>query len=84
MLVFSDSAVQLKLNVGITSATFTDLRLHYAAHGDLVNVSVSTPSSGFLGLQLDCRDPSQMSARLYGRSPVSFVQNNYHFEILKN
>ncbi|XP_032441947.1 apolipoprotein Bb, tandem duplicate 1 [Xiphophorus hellerii] len=65
-----ESAVQLKLNVGITSATFTDLRLHYAAHGDLVNVSVSTPSSGFLGLQLDCRDPSQMSARFYGRSPM--------------
>lgn len=72
MLVFSDSDVQHKLNLGITSPMFTDLRLLYDAQRDHVNVSVSTPSSGFFGLQLDCRDPSQMSARFYGRSPVSF------------
>uniref|UniRef100_A0A3B3V362 Apolipoprotein Bb, tandem duplicate 2 n=1 Tax=Poecilia latipinna TaxID=48699 RepID=A0A3B3V362_9TELE len=65
------NAAQIKLNLGITSPTFTDLRLHYAVERDHINISVSTPSSGFFGLQLDCRDPSQMSARFYGRSPVT-------------
>ncbi|XP_007547892.2 apolipoprotein Bb, tandem duplicate 1 [Poecilia formosa] len=66
-----ESAAQIKLNLGITSPTFTDLRLHYAVERDHINISISTPSSGFFGLQLDCRDPSQMSARFYGRSPMS-------------
>uniref|UniRef100_A0A3B3XD90 Vitellogenin domain-containing protein n=1 Tax=Poecilia mexicana TaxID=48701 RepID=A0A3B3XD90_9TELE len=77
------NAAQIKLNLGITSPIFTDLRLHYAVERDHINISISTPSSGFFGLQLDCRDPSQMSARFYGRSPVSFLQNNFHFEIKK-
>ncbi|PWA27739.1 hypothetical protein CCH79_00000448 [Gambusia affinis] len=71
--------VQHKLNLGITSPMFTDLRLLYDAQRDHVNVSVSTPSSGFFGLQLDCRDPSQMSARFYGRSPMS---SEIDFDIL--
>ncbi|XP_054474150.1 apolipoprotein B-100-like [Anoplopoma fimbria] len=57
------------LNVDITSPTFTDANLRYAARRDGITASVSTPSTGFLGLQLNGRAPSQMTARAYGRYP---------------
>uniref|UniRef100_A0A665W8E5 Apolipoprotein Bb, tandem duplicate 2 n=1 Tax=Echeneis naucrates TaxID=173247 RepID=A0A665W8E5_ECHNA len=57
------------LNVDITSPTFTDLNLRYAAQRDSITASVSTPSSGFLGLQFNGRAPSDMVAKLYGRFP---------------
>ncbi|XP_029590044.1 apolipoprotein B-100 isoform X2 [Salmo trutta] len=55
------------LNVDITSPTFTDVNFRYAARRDGVSASISTPSTGFLGLQLQGRIPSQLSARLYSR-----------------
>ena len=61
------------LNVDITSPTFTDVNLRYAARRDGISASVSTPSTGFLGLQFNGRIPSQMSARVYGRYPVSII-----------
>ncbi|XP_046905494.1 apolipoprotein B-100-like isoform X1 [Hypomesus transpacificus] len=61
----SDS--RLTLNVDITSATFTDVNFRYAARRDGISASVSTPSTGFLGLQLQGRTPSQLNARLYSR-----------------
>jgi len=61
----SDS--RLTLNMDITSPTFTDVNYRYAASKDGVTASVSTPSTGFLGLQLQGRVPSQINARLYGR-----------------
>ncbi|XP_031178307.1 apolipoprotein Bb, tandem duplicate 1 [Sander lucioperca] len=57
------------LNLDITSPTFTDVNLRYAARRDGISASVSTPSTGFLGLQFNCRVPSQMMARVYGRYP---------------
>ncbi|XP_054910184.1 apolipoprotein Bb, tandem duplicate 1 [Poeciliopsis prolifica] len=54
---------------GSTTATFENDLLNMVSNH--INVSVSTPSFGFFGLQLDCRDQSQMSARFYGRSPMS-------------
>uniref|UniRef100_A0A8C4GXR4 Vitellogenin domain-containing protein n=1 Tax=Dicentrarchus labrax TaxID=13489 RepID=A0A8C4GXR4_DICLA len=57
------------LNVDITSPTFTDVNLRYTAGRDGISASVSTPSTGFLGLQLNGRVPSQMSARVFGRYP---------------
>ncbi|KAM4713132.1 apolipoprotein Bb, tandem duplicate 1 [Anableps anableps] len=62
-----DSALQHMLSLDITSPIFTDLNLRYAVHRDAISASVSTPSAGFLGLQFNCKDPSQMSARFYGR-----------------
>uniref|UniRef100_A0A3Q2QZV6 Apolipoprotein Bb, tandem duplicate 1 n=1 Tax=Fundulus heteroclitus TaxID=8078 RepID=A0A3Q2QZV6_FUNHE len=61
------SAHQHQLNIDINSPTFTALNLRYAAQRDGLSASVSTPSAGFLGFQFNCRDPSQMSARFYGR-----------------
>ncbi|XP_031693822.1 apolipoprotein B-100, partial [Oncorhynchus kisutch] len=55
------------LNVDITSPTFTDVNFRYAARRDGVSASISTPSTGFLGLQLQGRIPSQLSAKLYSR-----------------
>ncbi|XP_070704853.1 apolipoprotein Bb, tandem duplicate 1 [Pempheris klunzingeri] len=55
------------LNVDITSPTFTDVSLRYAAQRDGISASVSTPTTGFLGIQFTGRVPSQMSARVYGR-----------------
>ncbi|KAM4529005.1 apolipoprotein Bb, tandem duplicate 1 [Fundulus diaphanus] len=62
-----DSAHQHQLNIDINSPTFTALNLRYAAQRDGMSASVSTPSAGFFGFQFNCRDPSQMSARFYGR-----------------
>ncbi|XP_077443504.1 apolipoprotein Bb, tandem duplicate 1 [Stigmatopora argus] len=57
------------LNVDITSQTFTDVNLRYAARRDVLSASLSAPSIGFLGLQLNGKVPTQMSARVYGRYP---------------
>ncbi|XP_077567704.1 apolipoprotein Bb, tandem duplicate 1 [Stigmatopora nigra] len=57
------------LNVDITSQTFTDVNLRYAARKDVLSASLSAPSIGFLGLQLNGKVPTQMSARVYGRYP---------------
>lgn len=73
MLSFSSSASRHTLNVDITSPTFTDVNLRYAARRDAISASVSTPSSGFLGLQFSGKVPSQMIARVYGRYPVSII-----------
>ncbi|XP_070843707.1 apolipoprotein Bb, tandem duplicate 1 [Chaetodon trifascialis] len=66
-----DSPSHHTLNVDITSPTFTDVNLRYAARRDAISASVSTPSTGFLGLQVNGRVPSQMSARVYGRYPYA-------------
>ncbi|XP_068593408.1 apolipoprotein Bb, tandem duplicate 1 isoform X2 [Cebidichthys violaceus] len=64
-----DSYSRHTLNVDITSPTFTDANLRYAAGRDGITASASTPSTGFLGLQFNGRVPSQMTARVYGRYP---------------
>ncbi|KAK5910708.1 hypothetical protein CgunFtcFv8_004946 [Champsocephalus gunnari] len=66
-----DSNSHHTLNVDITSPTFTDANLRYAAGKDGISASVSTPSTGFMGIQFNGRVPSQMSARVYGRYPSS-------------
>ncbi|KAM4600707.1 apolipoprotein B-100-like isoform 2-T2 [Polymixia lowei] len=62
-----ESVSRHTLNVDITSPTFTDVNFRYTARRDVISASISTPSTGFLGLQFHCRVPSQMSARLYSR-----------------
>ncbi|KAM9778214.1 apolipoprotein Bb, tandem duplicate 1 [Syngnathus typhle] len=57
------------LNVDITSPTFTDVNLRYAARRDVLSASLSVPSVGFLGLQMNGKMPSQFNARVYGRYP---------------
>ncbi|KAI3364234.1 hypothetical protein L3Q82_011034, partial [Scortum barcoo] len=69
LLFFFSSYSRHTLNVDITSPTFTDVNLRYAARRDAMSASVSTPSAGFLGFQLNGRALSQMSARVYGRYP---------------
>ncbi|XP_030262181.1 apolipoprotein B-100-like isoform X2 [Sparus aurata] len=61
----SDS--RITMNSDITSAAFTDMNLRYAVRKDGISATISIPSTGFLGLQLHGRIPSQMNARLYGR-----------------
>lgn len=77
MLSFSFSSSHHTLNVDITSPTFTDVNLRYAARRDAISASVSTPSTGFLGFQVNGRVPSQMSARVYGRYPVSIFNMTF-------
>lgn len=36
-------------------------------------ISVSSPNSGLLGLQLQAKKPAQVKGRLYGRYPVRLV-----------
>jgi len=61
-----DSISRHTLNVDIISPTFTDVNFRYAARRDGISASISTPSTGFLGLQFQARVPS-MNARLYSR-----------------
>ncbi|ROL43503.1 Apolipoprotein B-100 [Anabarilius grahami] len=55
------------LNVDITSPTFTDVNVRYAARRDGISASVSIPTTGHLGFQLQGMIPSQINARLYSR-----------------
>ncbi|KAG7239694.1 hypothetical protein INR49_028630 [Caranx melampygus] len=64
-----NSVSQHTLNVDITSPTFTDMNLRYAAQRDGISASVATPSAGLLGFELRGRAPSQMAARVYSRYP---------------
>ncbi|XP_063079429.1 apolipoprotein B-100-like [Engraulis encrasicolus] len=62
-----DGAFRHSLNVDISSPTLTDVNFRYAARKDGASASISTPSTGFLGLQLQGKVPSQLYARLYSR-----------------
>uniref|UniRef100_A0A3B4BLQ4 Vitellogenin domain-containing protein n=1 Tax=Periophthalmus magnuspinnatus TaxID=409849 RepID=A0A3B4BLQ4_9GOBI len=59
------------LNMDINSPTFTDMNFRYAAGRNGISASLSSPSAGFLGLQVNGKIPSQMTGRLYGRYPSS-------------
>jgi len=61
----SDS--KLTLNVDITSPTFTDVNIRYTARKDGISASISTPTTGIIGLQLQGRIPSQLNAKLFSR-----------------
>ncbi|KAJ7988063.1 hypothetical protein DPEC_G00319750 [Dallia pectoralis] len=58
-----------KLDMDITSPIFTDVNFRYTARTDGANISISNPSSGFLGIQLHGRSPFLLSTRLYNRYP---------------
>ncbi|KAM9703097.1 apolipoprotein Bb, tandem duplicate 1 [Menidia menidia] len=64
-----ESVSRHTMNVDITSPAFADLNLRYAANRDAISASVSTPSGGFLGLQISGKVPSQVNARIFGRYP---------------
>ncbi|XP_056151440.1 apolipoprotein B-100 [Lampris incognitus] len=55
------------LNVDITSPTFVDTSFRFASRKDGITASVSSPSSGFLGLHLQRRSPSQLYGKLFSR-----------------
>ncbi|CAJ1077021.1 apolipoprotein B-100-like [Xyrichtys novacula] len=55
------------LSVDITSPAFTDINVRHAFRKDGISCSISIPSTGFLGLQLHGRIPTQMNIRLYSR-----------------
>ncbi|XP_041814378.1 apolipoprotein B-100-like [Chelmon rostratus] len=67
MLSHTLSDSRLTLNVDVTSPAFTDMKLRYAVRKDGISATISIPSTGFLGLQLHGRIPSQINTRLYGR-----------------
>ncbi|XP_041950313.1 apolipoprotein B-100-like isoform X2 [Alosa sapidissima] len=69
------------LNVDVTSPTFTDANFRYAARKDGASTSISSPSTGFLGLQLQGKIP-QMSAKLYCRY-ASNPENDVDILVLK-
>jgi len=61
----SDS--RLTFSADITSPAFTDINVRHAFRKDGISCSISIPSTGFLGLQLHGRIPTQMNVRLYSR-----------------
>ncbi|XP_062407541.1 apolipoprotein B-100-like [Sardina pilchardus] len=72
-----DGAFRHSINADIISPTFTDVNFRYSVRKDGASASISTPSTGFLGLQLQGRVPSQLYARLYSRyasAPESDVE----------
>ncbi|XP_063040675.1 apolipoprotein B-100 [Engraulis encrasicolus] len=59
------------LYVDITSPTFVDVSCRYASHKNGITASVSSPSAGFMGIQLQRRSPSQYYGKVFGRYPSS-------------
>ncbi|XP_045919657.1 apolipoprotein B-100 [Micropterus dolomieu] len=55
------------LNVDITSRTFDNMSFRFASRKDGISASVSSPSSGFLGLHFQRRSPSQLYGKLFSR-----------------
>ncbi|KAM4625194.1 apolipoprotein B-100 [Polymixia lowei] len=55
------------LNVDIKSPTFVDVSFRFASRKDGITASMSSPSSGFLGLYLQRRSPSQLYGKLFSR-----------------
>ncbi|KAM7404104.1 hypothetical protein PAMA_004499 [Pampus argenteus] len=55
------------LNVYITSPTFVDVSFRFASRKDGITASMSSSSSGFLGLQFQQRSPSQLYGKLFSR-----------------
>lgn len=72
-MIFLFSDPSHTLNVDIISPTFTDVNIRYAARTDGVSASVSTPTTGHLGFQLQGKIPSEMNARIYSRYAVSDI-----------
>ncbi|CAL9691969.1 unnamed protein product [Knipowitschia caucasica] len=66
-----DSVSRHTLNMDITSPTFTDMNIRYAAGRNGISASLSSPSVGFLGMQVNGKSTSQMNLRLYGRHASS-------------
>lgn len=73
MFILPFSASRHTLNVDINSATFTDVNLRYVSRKDSISASISSPSSGFLGILIQKKTPSQVLGKLYSRYPVSWV-----------
>ncbi|XP_061600428.1 apolipoprotein B-100 [Cololabis saira] len=55
------------LNVDIVSRTFADGSFRFASRKDGITASMSSPSAGFLGLQLQRRSPSQLYGKVFSR-----------------
>ncbi|XP_062253526.1 apolipoprotein B-100 isoform X1 [Platichthys flesus] len=55
------------LNVDITSPTFSDVSFRFASRKDGITASMSSPTSGFLGLQFQRKSPSQVIGKLFSR-----------------
>ncbi|KAM8833273.1 apolipoprotein B-100 isoform 1-T1 [Synchiropus picturatus] len=55
------------LNIDISSPTFADANFRFASRKDGVIASVSSPSSGFLGMLLQRRSPTLLYGKLFGR-----------------
>ncbi|XP_027134523.1 apolipoprotein B-100 isoform X2 [Larimichthys crocea] len=55
------------LNVDVASQTFFDANFRFASRKDGITASVSSPSSGFLGVHLQRRSMSQLYGKLFSR-----------------
>uniref|UniRef100_A0A672YEF9 Apolipoprotein Ba n=1 Tax=Sphaeramia orbicularis TaxID=375764 RepID=A0A672YEF9_9TELE len=55
------------LIVDVTSPTFVDVGFRFTSRKDGITASMSSPSSGFLGLHLQRRSPSQLYGKLFIR-----------------
>uniref|UniRef100_A0A3B4VIY8 Apolipoprotein B n=1 Tax=Seriola dumerili TaxID=41447 RepID=A0A3B4VIY8_SERDU len=53
------------LTADITSQTFTDVSFRFASHKYGITATMSSPSTGFLGLHFQQRSPSQLYGKLF-------------------
>uniref|UniRef100_A0AAY4AYW0 Vitellogenin domain-containing protein n=1 Tax=Denticeps clupeoides TaxID=299321 RepID=A0AAY4AYW0_9TELE len=65
------SSSQHTLSVDITSPSFIDVSARYASHKNGITSSVSSPSAGFIGFQLQRKSPSQYYGKIFSRYPSS-------------
>lgn len=70
------------LSVDISSRTFTDVSFRFASRKDGITASVSSPSSGFLGVHLQRRSPSQLYGKLFSRYLVLHLRLFYFILLL--
>ncbi|KAJ0026596.1 hypothetical protein NQD34_017596 [Periophthalmus magnuspinnatus] len=69
-VVLTNAAMNMDVTHVITQAL---RRKRQADDRNGISASLSSPSAGFLGLQVNGKIPSQMTGRLYGRYPLCYV-----------
>uniref|UniRef100_A0A3Q3QR30 Lipid transport open beta-sheet domain-containing protein n=1 Tax=Monopterus albus TaxID=43700 RepID=A0A3Q3QR30_MONAL len=70
------------INVDITSQTFADASFRFASRKDGITAFVSSPSSGFLGLHLQGRSPSQLYGKLFSCYMKLILQTSWKWDFL--
>ncbi|XP_069742513.1 apolipoprotein B-100 [Narcine bancroftii] len=65
------SRITTQLDVNIKSLTFTDFEIHWLGDNNRISASVSTPSTGLLGMKIKKKKPDVLYGKIYIHKPSS-------------